>query len=87
MDDENLLLMLKALGDKVYDLQLGFTAIFNVFVASDADSLDAFHAERKKLENHPDFRQFREALDALTRNPKEHEALEAFLKKPTGPIQ
>jgi len=87
MNEADFLLILKALGEKIYDLQLGFTAIFNVFVASDADALSSFHAERRKLESHPDFQKFREALDALARSPMERGALEAFWKKYTGPIQ
>lgn len=87
MNEADSLLILKTLGEKIYELQLGFTAIFNVFVASNADALASFHAERQKLEMHPDFQRFREALDALTRNPTEREALEAFWKKYTGPIQ
>lgn len=86
-DDESLKLILTTLGNKIYELQIGFTALFNLFVGPDPNAMRSFAQERQRLGRLPDFREFREALEKLANTPTEREDLERFWKKYKGPIQ
>ena len=87
MDNETLRLILTAFGNKLYELQIGFAVLFNLFVGPDGNAVKAFERERERLKSLPDFREFRRALEKLASTPMEREALEEFWKKYKGPVQ
>ena len=79
------LLVMHVFGNKMYELQTGFTAMFNL-LRNRAFSVEDFHAERKRLENLPDFQRLRNVLDKLSK-PMEPADLEKLLREYEGPVQ
>jgi hypothetical protein len=86
MDEKLLLLVLRVFGNKIYELQVGFTAMFNVCVNSHAFNEKTFHREREKLEALPEFQKLRSSLDKLSK-PTEYADLEKLLREYEGPVQ
>ena len=85
MDEKIVRSLIEVLGNKVYELQLGFTVMFNLCVNKQVFTKEAFHQERAKLEAHPDFQKLRKILDHVG-NPTEDEDFESLLKGYKGPV-
>jgi hypothetical protein len=79
MDDETLGAVLAAFGKKLYELQLGFTTLFNIGVTNGLFKIEDFEKESKRLETHPDFKDLRHALEHIA-NFKEEEDLKTMLE-------
>ncbi|MBZ5532880.1 MAG: hypothetical protein LAO20_15735 [Acidobacteriia bacterium] len=86
MDNETLRAIFQMFGDKLYDLQVGFAAMFNMCIDHHAFTERAFLAEKGRLEALPDFQKLRETLEKL-RSSKEEADFESFLRAYKGPVQ
>jgi hypothetical protein len=86
MDDDSFRLIVRQVVGKLYELHLGFTALFNLCDKAGVFSQESFAVERERLEKLPDFRNLREALEKLD-NPMGPEAFEEWLRTYRGPIQ
>ena len=86
MDDKILREIILVFGNKIYELQLGYAALFNQCMKRGVFTETAFHQERLSLESLPDFQQFHLALTRLSES-EEQADLESFLKTYKGPVQ
>jgi hypothetical protein len=86
MDEKTLLAIMQMFGDKLYELQIGFTTMFNMCVRSGSFTEQSFHQEKEKLEALPEFRELREALDGLSKS-KVQADFESFLRAYKGTVQ
>jgi len=86
MDEKLFLLVMRVFGNKIYELQTGYTVLFNLGIANHLFSEAAFHREREKIEALPDFQKLRAVLDLLGK-PMEAQLLESLLKEHEGPVQ
>lgn len=86
MNDKLFLLVMRVFGSKLYELHVGFAAMFNICTDNHTFSERAFHAERHRIEALPDFQKLREILNRLS-SPMQDEELEKLLREYEGPIQ
>lgn len=85
-NDKLLSLLLRVFGNKIYELQSGFAAMFNLCLRNRVFTEQAFHAERMELERLPEFQQLKAVLDKLSKTT-EHADLEKLLREYEGPVQ
>jgi len=86
MDEKLFLLVMRVFGNKLYEMQTGFTVMFNLGIENRLFSEFAFHQEREKIEALPEFQKLRAVLDLLDK-PMEAQLLESLLKEYEGPVQ
>jgi hypothetical protein len=79
MTDETLAIIIGAFGQKIYELQVGFAALFNVTSANKAFELAQFHEELRRVEAEPDMQNYRQAIERLSKF-KDAKELEQILK-------
>jgi hypothetical protein len=79
MTDDSLAIILGAFGKKIYELHVGFAALFNVALKNKTFELTEFHEELRRLEAEPDITKFREAVGRMAKFKDEKE-LEQLLK-------
>jgi len=86
MDDRVLRNFIHAIGSKLYEMQVGFAAIYNLCKRAGVFTESSFHAEMVDIEKSEDLRQMKAALDRFGASTGVAE-LEELLKSYKGPIQ
>jgi len=78
--------LLKVLGEKIYELQTGLAAMYNLCLHEKVFSEPRFQAELAKVAGHGDLKALRNLLDRLS-NSMGAEDLAEFLRKSKRPVQ
>jgi hypothetical protein len=86
MDEKTLVSMLRAYGQKIYELQTGMAALYNLCVRSKIFSDGAFQDELVKVQSFPEFQKLKTLVDQFG-SSTEQESLEELLQKYKGPVQ
>lgn len=86
MDEKTLVALLRAYGQKIYELQTGMAAMFNICLRNNIFSHEIFQEELAKVEALPDFQKLKTLVDRFG-NSTERESLEELLQKYKGPVQ
>ncbi len=84
--DESLLNLVRVFGEKLYELHIGFGAMYNLCVNSNVFSHSKFKKEVDAIANADDVKALRKLLDQLGES-MEREELETFLREYKGPLQ
>jgi hypothetical protein len=86
MDEKQLIALMCAFGEKFYELQSGFAALFNLCEARGVFSREQFLGELSRVQAFPDLKSFRDLLDRL-RMSTEGADLQDLLRKFEGRVQ
>jgi hypothetical protein len=86
MDDKSAFELAYTFGQKLFEQQQGFAAMFNLCCDAGVFTETRFHQERERIMNFPEMKKFSELLESL-RTAKAEADLEEVLRKYKGPIQ